>query len=96
MRVLIRSVAHAFLRINPIQDGGGWAKGPTTSFSPVTSANVGIGPYNFLTFSFDPFATLVQNFNFVPSASSKLLKLNQDHPSKKNDFSGQILIKLTL
>ena len=44
MRVLIRSVAHTFLRINPIQDGGGWAKGPPTSFSPVTSTNVGIGP----------------------------------------------------
>ena len=28
-------------------------------FSSVTSANVGIGPQNFLTFSFNPFATLV-------------------------------------
>ena len=28
---------------NPIQDRGG-QKGPPTSFSPVTSTNVGIGP----------------------------------------------------
>ena len=74
--------------LNPIQDGGGGAgqKGPPTSFFPVTSTNVGIDPYNFLTFSFDPFATLVQTFKFVPSASPKLLNLNQDHPSKKAIF----------
>ena len=32
--------------INPIQDGGGGKKSPPrpTSFSPVTSTNVGIGP----------------------------------------------------
>ena len=31
--------------INPIQDGvGGGKKDPPTSFSPVTSTNVGIGP----------------------------------------------------
>ena len=52
-----------------------------TSFSPVTSTNVGFGPQNFLTFSFNPFATLVQNFKFVAEASPKLLNLNQDHPS---------------
>ena len=34
-------------------------KGPPTSFFPVTSTNVGISPQNFLTFSFNPFATLV-------------------------------------
>ena len=44
--------------INPIQDGGG-QRSPPTSFSPVTSTNVGISPQNFLTFSFNPFATLV-------------------------------------
>ena len=37
-------------------------KGRPTSFSNVTSANVGIIPQNFLTFSFNPFATLVWNF----------------------------------
>ena len=61
-------------------------KAPHTSFSPVTSTNVGFGPKNFLTFSFNHFATLVQNFKLVPSASLKLLNLNQDHPSKKAIF----------
>ena len=76
-----------FLVLNPIQDGGGGgAKRTPTSFSPVTSTNVGFGPQNFLTFSFNPFATLVQNFKFVPSASLKLWNLNQDHHSKKANF----------
>ena len=39
--------------------------------------NVGISPKIFLTFTFDPFATLVQNLKVMPSASPKLLKLNQ-------------------
>ena len=30
----------------------------------------------------------------MPSASLKLLNLNQGHSSKKSDFSGQILVKL--
>ena len=34
-------------------------KGSPTSFSQVTSANVGIRPENFLTFSFNPFVALV-------------------------------------
>ena len=74
---------------NPIQDGRGkraGQKGPANSFFPLTSTNVGIGPYNFLTFSFNPFATIVQNFNFAPSASPKLLNLNKDHSSKKAIF----------
>ena len=33
----------------------GSQKAPPTSFSPVTSTNVGISPKNFLTFSFNPF-----------------------------------------
>ena len=44
---------------NPIQDWGGGAKRPPTSFSPVTSTNVGISPENFLSFSFNPFVTLL-------------------------------------
>ena len=74
--------------INPIQDVGevGGKKAPPTSFSPVTSTNVGVGPQNVLNFSFNSFTTLVQNFKFVPSASPKLLNLNQDHPSKKFFF----------
>ena len=41
------------------EGGGADAKGPATSFSPVTSTSVGISPKNFLTFSFSPFATLM-------------------------------------
>ena len=47
------------------------AKRPPTSFSPVTSTNVG---------------KLMQNFKFVLCASPKLLNFNQDHPSKKRFF----------
>ena len=47
----------------------GGKKAPLTSFSSVTSANVEISPRNFLTFSFNPFTTLVKNFKPVPSAS---------------------------
>ena len=39
--------------------GGAGQKGPPYQFFPVTSANVGISPENFLTFSFNPIATLV-------------------------------------
>ena len=45
-------------RINPIQDGG--QKGPSpTNFFAATFTNVGISSEIFLTFSFNPFATLV-------------------------------------
>ena len=66
--------------------GGGCKKVPSTSFSPLTSTNVGISPQNFQAFSFNPFTRLVQNFKFVSTASPKLLNLNQDHPSKKEVF----------
>ena len=79
-----------------MEGGGGGAKRPPTSFSPVTSTNIGISPQNILSFSFDPFDTLVSNFKFAPSASPKLLDLNQHHLSKKSGFSGQVLIKLRL
>ena len=61
-------------------------KGPPISFSPVTSTNVETSPQNFLTFSFNPFATLMENFKIARSASPKLLNLNRDHPSKKVVF----------
>ena len=50
------------LVINPIQDWGGVKRPTLTSFSPVTSTNVGINSQNFLTFSvlvLHPFAKLV-------------------------------------
>ena len=82
------------LFFNPIQNrrgGGGGAgrwgkKAPCTSFFPVISTKVRITPKIFLTFNFNPFATLMQNFTFVPSVSPNLLNLNQDHPSKKRFF----------
>ena len=53
-------IALSTFLFNPIQDGGGGLKRPpSTSFSSITSANVGINPENFLTFSFNPFATRV-------------------------------------
>ena len=62
-KVLILNFYSA-VNVNHIQDGGGRGrgggqKGPPIRFSPVTSANVGISRKNFLTFSFNPFATLV-------------------------------------
>ena len=40
--------------------GDGGAKSlPPTSFSPITSTNVGTNPQSFLSYSFDPFVTLL-------------------------------------
>ena len=64
----------------------GLAPSLAKSFSPVTSTNVEISPKNFLVFSFSPFATQVLIFKAIPSASSKLLNLNQDQSSKKVVF----------
>ena len=73
---------------NPIQDWGvgGGKKALHSSFSLVTSEKVGISPQNFLNFSLNPFNTLVGNVKVIPSASPKLLNLNEDHPSKKERF----------
>ena len=79
------------IHVNPIQDGGG-AKIPP----PVTPANARISPKNFLTFSFNPFATLVENFKDIPSASPQIIELEPRLPLKKSGFSGQILRKLRL
>ena len=55
-----RFVIYLHSMFNPIQDwNGGTQKGPPTSFSPVNSTNVGISPKNFVTFTFNPFPTLV-------------------------------------
>ena len=54
-----------------------------TSFSSVTSTNVGISPQNFPSKRvLNPFATLVSNVKFIPNTSPKVLTLNQEHPSK--------------
>ena len=85
------------VRLNPIQDRGRRQNSPNTSFSPVTSTNVRFRPQNFLTFIFNLFATLVQNFKFVPSAALKLLNLDQDHALKKqflgsNSYKIEVMI----
>ena len=69
--------------INPIKNG---ELSLCTNFSHVTSTNEGISPENFLTFSFNLFATLAEIFETTSSASPKLLNCNQDHPSKKVFF----------
>ena len=79
------AIPFLFIVVNPIQDGRG-PKRPPYQFFPSIFCKRRFGPQSFLTFSFDPFVTLVQNFKFVPSASPKLLNLNQDHPSKKAIF----------
>ena len=58
---LDNEIENIFIEINlTLFRMGGWGKkDPPTSFSPVTSTNVGISLQNFLTFSFNPFATLV-------------------------------------
>ena len=58
-------------------------KGPPTSFSPATSANVRIGLQNFLTLSFNLFDRVVENSKIVTSASLTLLNFNQDQPPKR-------------
>ena len=60
----LRKIISSFNRIQGGGGGGGgcgngYQKDPPTSFSPVTSRNIGISPKNFLTFSFNPFDTLV-------------------------------------
>ena len=58
----------------------GSKKAVPTNFPPVTSSNVGISSPKYLTSSFKAFATLVLKLKAIPSASSKLLNLNQEDP----------------
>ena len=74
---------------------GNVEKVSATSFSPVTCENVEISRQNILTFSCISFATHAQNFRTMPSSTSKLLKLSQEHLSKKLIFC-QIVIKVGL
>ena len=66
---------------------------PPIRFFPVTSTN----PQNFLTYSFNPFSTLVSNFKAIPSTSPKLLNLNQERLQKSwffksNRYKIEVLI----
>ena len=75
---------HLRLHLTLFRMGG--KKATPTSFSPATSTNAGFGRQNFLAFSFNPVATLVQNFKILHSASPKSLNLNQGPSSKKAIF----------
>ena len=55
-------------------------KAVPTNFPPVTSTNVGIIFPKCLASSFNPFARLMLKLKAIPSASPKLLNLNQEHP----------------
>ena len=70
------------MTVNPIQYGKA-KRHHRSSFSSVTSTNKRVSPKDFLPYRFDLFATLVSNVKAIPSASSKLLNLNQEHASKK-------------
>ena len=59
----------------------GRKKGPLTSFSPVTSTNVGVFPQIFFTFSLKPFCYTGVKPELRP-------------PLKRSGFSSQILKKL--
>ena len=91
-RCLSKEVLYRNLKwFNPIEDGGrggGRQKAPLppTSFSPVISTNAKFGPKNFLTFSVNPFDTLVQNFKFVPSASPNYWTWTKTTAQKKRFF----------
>ena len=54
----------------------------TVPFNRITR----ISTKNFLTFSFNPFVTLMQNVKAIPCVRSKLLNLKQDYFSKKVVF----------
>ena len=77
-------VSYNIYNINPIQDeGAGGEEGGCKKVCPVTSTNLRI-TQNFLTFSFNPFASLA-----TPSTSPKLVNMNQEQPSEKKWFFGQ-------
>ena len=65
-------------------------------FSPVTPTNVGIGLQNVLIFTFNSFATLVQNLKAIIKCQSKIAKVEPRAPFSKNVFPGQIRIKFRL
>ena len=74
----------------------GRIKGPPTSFSPVTYTNVRISSQNFLTFIFKHFVPLVSNTGGNTWYESQIIELEPRPPLNESDFSGQILIKLSL
>ena len=73
--------------------GGEEGEAPPTSFSPVTSTNVGISPQNFLIL----LLTLLTDCCKISSlylVQSQIIELEPSPPLKKSGFSGQILVIL--
>ena len=66
----------------------------STSFSPVTSTNVGISPPKFLTFSSIHFFHSGVKFQGHSQYQSQITELEPRSPLKELGFSGQILVKL--
>ena len=88
-------ILHADLDPNLLRIAGGGQKVPRTSF--FLPCNLYKRTKNIPKLSdvfSDYFATLVENFKVIPSASTKLLNLNQSTPQKIG-FSAQILIKMS-
>ena len=88
-----------YFLINSIQDRGRDKKAPLPLFFPVT--NVGINPQIFLTFSFNPIATLVWNVKAIPSASiielkfdSQIIELKTKTAPQKNWFFKSNSVKI--
>ena len=74
------------IHFNTIQDEGWGQKDPHKSVPPVNFSNIETSPEHFLSFSFNFFVTLIQNFWAIPSASSTLFNLNQEYPLKNSIF----------
>ena len=71
-------------------------KALTTSFSPVTSINVGISPQNILTFSFKHLWRTGVNSQYNTYSHSQIIEVEPRPPLQKSVFSDQILIILRL
>ena len=73
--------ALGFVPLTLFRIRGGWGKKDPYQFFYCNFYKRRNQPAKLSEFSFHAFATLVLNFKFAPSASPKLLNLNQNHPS---------------
>ena len=83
--------------VNPIQDGkrrkeGREQKGLVYKFFPCNFSKWKNSPLLYLTFSFNPFSILLQNFKTIPSATS-MLKITSQKQKTKKRFSWSNLYK---
>ena len=98
-------IQSVFIRkLNPIQyegsggrEAGGGQKELPYQFFACNFYKRWKQPSKLSDFQFNLFAKLVENVKAIPSASSKLLNLNREHPSKKRFFwSNHYKIELTM